>query len=263
MKRPSREINIFNISALDLFAAAMGAFIIITVILFPYYMKNSEAVKQKDKALQKVMTQQKKITALKKQNQQLQNQNKQLQTALERSVKFALLGIATSADSFVVLVDMSGSMKAYAVPMQATVSQLAEPLNVQTTLQMIGYRYINENVDLHNWQPPRNIAPMTAAAKRSVAGFAAQLVQNFDGGTPTHAALVEALRYDADAIILITDGEPDSPPGAIIRDITSQNAGKKEIHCVALGDYHKKPEFTAFLQELARRNRGGFVGVSK
>ena len=37
MKKPSREINIFSMSALDLFASAMGAFILITIILLPYF----------------------------------------------------------------------------------------------------------------------------------------------------------------------------------------------------------------------------------
>lgn len=32
MRRPSRQLNIFSISSLDLFASAMGAFIIILVI---------------------------------------------------------------------------------------------------------------------------------------------------------------------------------------------------------------------------------------
>lgn len=50
MRRRSREINIFSLSALDLFASAMGAFIIIAVILFPYYLKThtkSDIVKEK------------------------------------------------------------------------------------------------------------------------------------------------------------------------------------------------------------------------
>lgn len=37
MKRRSREINIFSMSALDLFAGAMGAFIILAVISLPYF----------------------------------------------------------------------------------------------------------------------------------------------------------------------------------------------------------------------------------
>jgi hypothetical protein len=37
MRSRSREINIFSMSALDLFASAMGAFILITVVLFPFF----------------------------------------------------------------------------------------------------------------------------------------------------------------------------------------------------------------------------------
>ncbi len=37
MKRPNRDINIFGMSALDLFASALGAFILITLVLFPYF----------------------------------------------------------------------------------------------------------------------------------------------------------------------------------------------------------------------------------
>jgi hypothetical protein len=37
--KKSRHVEIFSLSALDLFAAAMGAFIIVTVLLFPYFNK--------------------------------------------------------------------------------------------------------------------------------------------------------------------------------------------------------------------------------
>lgn len=39
MKRRSREINVFSLSAIDLFACAMGAFILLSLILFQYYLK--------------------------------------------------------------------------------------------------------------------------------------------------------------------------------------------------------------------------------
>ena len=37
MKKRSRELNVFSISALDLFASAMGAFILITIVLIPFF----------------------------------------------------------------------------------------------------------------------------------------------------------------------------------------------------------------------------------
>jgi len=38
-RRPSREIEIFSLSAIDLFAAAMGAFALLTIVLMPFYQK--------------------------------------------------------------------------------------------------------------------------------------------------------------------------------------------------------------------------------
>ncbi len=41
MRRKDRELNIFSMSALDLFASALGAFILITLVLMPYYLKQT------------------------------------------------------------------------------------------------------------------------------------------------------------------------------------------------------------------------------
>ena len=37
MRRPDRETSVFSTSAIDLFAAALGAFILLFMLLFPYY----------------------------------------------------------------------------------------------------------------------------------------------------------------------------------------------------------------------------------
>lgn len=37
MKRRNREINVFSMSALDLFASALGAFILLAIVIFPYF----------------------------------------------------------------------------------------------------------------------------------------------------------------------------------------------------------------------------------
>ena len=38
MKTRSREVNVFSMSALDLFASALGAFILISIVLMPYFL---------------------------------------------------------------------------------------------------------------------------------------------------------------------------------------------------------------------------------
>ena len=42
MRSRSREINVFSMSALDLFASALGAFILISIVLMPYFLRLSD-----------------------------------------------------------------------------------------------------------------------------------------------------------------------------------------------------------------------------
>lgn len=54
MKRRSREISIFSMSALDLFASALGAFILIAVVIFPYFPNTGQVTQvELDDALER------------------------------------------------------------------------------------------------------------------------------------------------------------------------------------------------------------------
>ncbi len=43
MRRPNRNFEVFSMSALDLFASALGVFIIVAIVLFPYFQKSEAA----------------------------------------------------------------------------------------------------------------------------------------------------------------------------------------------------------------------------
>jgi hypothetical protein len=49
MRRPNRNIEIFSMSVLDMFGSALGAFILISVILFPFYNQAGQVDQQKQK----------------------------------------------------------------------------------------------------------------------------------------------------------------------------------------------------------------------
>ena len=263
MRRRNREINIFNMSALDLFASALGAFILLFAILMPYYLKTSKIVMQENVQLK---TQ---VNECQAQVTNLQSQVQSLQQSLEDRVKFALLGINTKAQSFVLVVDMSGSMKDYTETMKNTVTRILEPFEAKHKVQIFGFREDQNNgVDFENWQSPYNLVEMTDVNKQAVKTFANNLAGKFDGGTPTKDALLEALKYEAGGVILLTDGAPTkggqaSDPLDIINTVTAQNVGKKEIHTVAIGDYNAQPDLVDFLQKLAAENGGAFVGAAK
>ena len=49
MRRSSRDINIFSMSALDLFASALGAFMLLAVVFFPFFPNTGDDQGQVDK----------------------------------------------------------------------------------------------------------------------------------------------------------------------------------------------------------------------
>ncbi|MCP4353249.1 MAG: hypothetical protein GY795_47970 [Desulfobacterales bacterium] len=77
MKRRNREFNIFNLSMLDVFASAMGAFLIIMVILLPYYNKDAQSMQEQIDRLRQQVAQQR---------QQLEQQQQRIQQ-LEQTVR--------------------------------------------------------------------------------------------------------------------------------------------------------------------------------
>lgn len=81
MRRPVREINIFSISALDLFASALGAFILITVVLFPYYLKDASFDQVTAELSQELAEQQRANAEL---QQQLQNRQAEIESLKQR-----------------------------------------------------------------------------------------------------------------------------------------------------------------------------------
>lgn len=285
-------------SALDLFASAMGAFILIMLILMPYYLNKSrpllekiEDLKQKNASLaqqlkecrSKQNTCQSQLSktrrqlasatdALKKaqkQNGQLKQnlqscvrKNSSCQKRLENSIKFALLGLSTRAESFVIVVDMSGSMKSYTALMKNTMRRILKPMKGHNRIQIIGYQGKSNNPQIHRWLSTGQLRGMDPGGKAAAMQYTDGLALRFGDLTPTHAALMEALRYPAQAIVLLTDGSPNTNPSVIIQDITRRNAGRMEIHTVAIGEYWSNRKMVRFLSELAKRNRGDFTGVA-
>jgi hypothetical protein len=55
LKRRSREISTFNLSMLDVFASAMAAFLIIMIILLPYYERDAIADRSQIAALRQAL----------------------------------------------------------------------------------------------------------------------------------------------------------------------------------------------------------------
>ena len=97
MKKSNRELNIFSMSTLDLFASAMGAFILITLVLFPYVLNTGDSEEQvTDEQVVQVKAQfEEQVAQLKAQFEervaeakaQLEKQEAQVKAQLEKQVE--------------------------------------------------------------------------------------------------------------------------------------------------------------------------------
>jgi uncharacterized protein with von Willebrand factor type A (vWA) domain len=158
---------------------------------------------------------------------------------------------------------MSGSMLAYSELMAKTVLELLEPLDETNSVAILGFQGDPSPV-LWNYPNRSELMKATPENLRQAKEFAIGLASRFAGSTPTYAALQAALEYKADAIILLSDGQPDENPAVIIQDISGKNRFlKMEIHTVAIGDYTANRSLVMFMQTLAKQNGGDFVGVSR
>jgi Mg-chelatase subunit ChlD len=228
----------------------MGVFLLIAVIALPYYLKTNENPTQRIEKMQA------KIAQLQARNEKLREENAKLQA---RSVA-TLIGISTDAKSFVMLVDMSGSMSKYTKIVLETADRIIDNLQEDCRLQIVGYHLDDTLVP---WQIPYNLARTDVKGKRDAKRFVRRLTGEFGGGTPTYLALKEALKYGAEAVVLLTDGAPSfTAPDRIVHEISQANGGKKEIYAIAIGQYRAKPVLVEFLQALSRENGGKFMGVS-
>jgi len=309
MRRPNRDTSVFTTSAIDLFASALGAFILLVMILFPYYRNaGDDAAFARTQEIQELrrlasgevarlladqQVAQSEIQDLNEANRGIEAQisriRKQLADiktqlaekpvpvpepveeiieepepeALTAGVEFSILGLATEAKSFVIVVDMSGSMISYTDLMIKSVLELLDPLDDSNEFAIIGYQG-NPSPVLWTYPEQGGLVRGTPDNLEAARGFTQSLARRFAGSTPTHYAVLSAMQYPAKAIILMSDGEPDNAPGFIIQDVTGLNRYEnKEIHTVAIGDYTQNRGLVMFLQTLARQNGGDFVGVSR
>jgi hypothetical protein len=316
MARRRTTVGIISLSAIDLFASTLGAFVIFTAILIPYYpnMKDGAATTQRLKAeitvereetaaladqLEKLTVEERskldalvraekaaatrrslagKTVDLKRANDaaarevgQLRSQLDALKTEVSQQPEpveeptltdFSVLGITTEAKKLLILVDLSGSMEAWSKTLVDTVSEIIDPFQEDIRFAILGFQ--DRGVTRH-WPRARGrMAIGDAAGKADAKAFIQRIPNWLGGGTPTQTALRTALFFtdQPDAIILVSDGAPiDAEPVDIVRRISGINRGKTEIHTVAVGAFLENRQLIEFLNDLAKQNRGQFVGV--
>ena len=294
MKKSNRELNIFSMSTLDLFASAMGAFILITLVLFPYVLNTGDSEdqvaqvkaqfeKQEAETRAQFEKQEAEIKAQLEEQQlpvpntgdseervaQVKAQFEEEIEVLQKKIEALreeidrtsiLLGIKTQAEKFVFVVDMSGSMENYRQAMILSIEALLAGFKTEIELAMIGFHapYV---LRLRHWPANKTYFRVNQNTRNRVMSQTKDWMRHVDGGTPTREALKGALALNPEEIILLTDGAPNEDWRKVVNTITNLNIQKIPIHAVAVGDYLAQGDFIEFLAELTKRNDGSLVGT--
>lgn len=137
MRRVNREINVFNLSAIDLFASAMGAFMLISLVALPYYLdddylseqiaqltadneriqaETDEANRALVQARQRTREERQRLQRIQQQAQQQQQTIQNLEERLAKNILVVMINWYTSADIDLHVVTPTGHHYSYRNP---------------------------------------------------------------------------------------------------------------------------------------------------
>ncbi|MCP5536133.1 MAG: VWA domain-containing protein [Akkermansiaceae bacterium] len=269
MRRPSRQLNIFSISSLDLFASAMGAFVIITVILFPYYLKKAPTIDENQRLEEKLAQAQQKIAEL--------DAAKGKIAALEEAIKKA----ETKADALqpkdievVFVCDTTGSMQDHIDGIKANLKDVVDILklvNKRTRIGFVAYKDIVErghaNTYVTKTFPLREMNDTSFHQLNTfVDSLTAFVVNNRD--------LPESLSYGiSDAINMPWSPGKSKPIIIVITDASAKDPGKTialakqfmrrsdsaKITTILARTENMDPKAPTFLKQLAQIGKGEYI----
>jgi hypothetical protein len=289
MRSRNRTIDIFNISMLDVISGALGAFLLIMLILMRFYEPNVVAELN---AMQKEMAQAQET--MKEAQQRQEAAEEALAKATSRAQDLEQrLGIALKETEVVFVVDISGSM----VDNDGIQGLSAEDEDRWTQVKWGLYmlvatmsdQYSIDIVHFPDGDGPfgamfGELRQVTDALKRDVHRNLQALDRKIGGraGTTTGDTMTMVLgpQYQAaKTVVLLSDGEPGGTFGgsytilspsqmaALVEQLTQANGGgkTKTINTIGVGENFRVGNAASagavvFLRSLAERNGGFYIG---
>lgn len=245
MRRKPRSDEVFTMSAIDLFASAMGAFLIITIILMPDYRKevmaegdntlleqllaeSEDALEdidaQKSEAQSRKQFAQLELDELLNQASLLRNRVAEaeeqldakfdpppppepaLETSPEDEVSFRFLGLKTDERRFLLLVDLNGFLEPHAALVTDTVSRTLGSLREQHEFSILAFNQQDDGPVYLRWPADGRLVNANTRNLGAARDFLATLEGRFGGSSPVLGALQTGLASDADALVLFSDG---------------------------------------------------------
>lgn len=122
MKLRNREVNVFSMSALDLFASAMGAFIFLAIIALPFFPNTGDSEESVAAVKAELAEAKAELSASQELAEKTQKELEQTSQELEVAKNELKEGISKFPIELVIAIDVSGSM-------QVPLNRLKEAIN--------------------------------------------------------------------------------------------------------------------------------------
>ena len=283
MKKRSREINVFSISALDLFASALGAFILMSLIFMVFFAMTSQESGQDDDIAaalaecRDLLAGSVNRTALESCRAQLAQAREQQEALAEqldqaREQQEALAEQLDQAQvphlDVVICLDITGSMRDHITGLKQEVSDLARVLDAlapSAALGVVAYGDIRYDrvTHTHPIVNTSSMASLRSFVETLESGLGMGSGSNDDAPEAVDTALAEAVAMNWRAeserryIIVITDAGayPQKESSAYERARRFAMPGNQYVSTVMVRAFDAQN----FLRELARSGRGQFV----
>lgn len=270
MKRRNREINIFSMSALDLFASGMGAFILLAFVALPFFPNTvtEEEVQDLQSELRRAKGER---DEARKEREQARAEREQAKRKAEESAK-RVSELEVPDLDLVICLDITGSMVDQIESLKSQVASLAEILNKisPTGIGIVAYG------DKDAWKPHpgfylRTVSTDVAAVQAFVAGLSAGMGQqrdSYDLAESISLALEQAesvnmnWRPQAEVrqVVVITDASAKDESAALV---VAERLRASNVQVSAVWIKGRYPEgweeAEDFLRELSERGGGEFV----
>lgn len=282
MKTPKRDLNAFNISFLDLLSGALGAVIILFVLIPKINPVEHENLKKQNTQLAYTVSElnetekqlQKQIQSKLKQSENLELSNEELQrkvTELQSQVAAkdsimkmyqARLGFALQDKEVIFVVDASKSMddEDRFIQVLAGIKMLVASMDDTYKVDVVIFQAKGSD------SFKGSLVSVTKDAKYQIYQYLSAQIPG--GGTPTGKAMDYVLTNpsyaDAGVVYVLSDGDPDGDNNVALQQITAQNNGQKTINTIGVGDDFRDQTVSnsakTFMIQLAEFNGGFYVG---
>ena len=270
MKSRSREINVFSMSALDLFASALGAFILISIVLMPYFLRvEPDEVQRLRRALTEARAA---LTEAERENARTERENARLQQELQALLDAPKVSFPNL--DLVIALDTTNSMKDVVSGLRYEIDQFARLMLELTPALGMGVIDFKDRCDGSDAVREFPLRLVSSAGVSSLRSFTRSIIAgsascNRDGPEALHMALDAAIasnwRAESEARIVVVITDNPAYPERQAHAISAARA------FVARGPQHKvstvheptgksDPGTAEFLRRLAEAGNGNFTG---